>query len=331
MMWRNIPNNYTQDDILLHIQEECFEMVVDFLYAPRDMLNNALSGYVFLNFVASCHAEEFKEKFHRPRGGVAWKRVCDGEVKTVVSNKVSEVHWSNNQGLEAHIERYRNSPIMHSVPAEHLPWLFKDGVRIPFPQPTKTLTKTMQFKTQPRSKWLRNTIDRVGELPMDQFMYDSSTAAELQRPAMPDSLPRMPATMWQEGVMPAPAGSQPVVYVPVAWELPATTTDSSLRTAAPQEGVTPAPTGSQQASPVAPSLQNFCHSCGNKFPEVAKFCPGCGVPRRPVNATQQSQPDSFTPETRMHDMQYIVPQVHGLDPLSQMSHSPESATPISCH
>eukprot|EP00439_Symbiodinium_sp_Y106_P038344 s1688_g4.t1 len=39
---------------------------------------------------------------------------------------------------QAHVERYRNSPVMHrSVPDEYKPVIFKNGVRKKFPRPTK--------------------------------------------------------------------------------------------------------------------------------------------------------------------------------------------------
>ena len=39
---------------------------------------------------------------------------------------------------QAHVERYRNSPVMHrSVPDEYEPVIFKNGVRKNFPRPTK--------------------------------------------------------------------------------------------------------------------------------------------------------------------------------------------------
>ena len=39
---------------------------------------------------------------------------------------------------EAHVDRYRNSPVMHrDVPDEYKPVIFKNGVRKNFPRPTK--------------------------------------------------------------------------------------------------------------------------------------------------------------------------------------------------
>jgi hypothetical protein len=51
-----------------------------------------------------------------------------------------EVDWSDRQGLQQQIVRYRDSPLMHSSVSEDLkPMLFRDGRRIPFPEPTKKI------------------------------------------------------------------------------------------------------------------------------------------------------------------------------------------------
>jgi hypothetical protein len=57
------------------------------------------------------------------------------------SEKVAAVTWSDAmQGLDEHVERYRDCPVMHeSIPDEFKPLLFKDGVRVPFPKPTKKI------------------------------------------------------------------------------------------------------------------------------------------------------------------------------------------------
>jgi len=44
------------------------------------------------------------------------------------------------QGLEANIERYRNSPTMHElVPDAYRPMLFVNGQQVAFPAPTKKI------------------------------------------------------------------------------------------------------------------------------------------------------------------------------------------------
>jgi len=57
------------------------------------------------------------------------------------SCKVGEAEWTNpHQGRDAHVERFRNSSVMHSaVPDMYKPLLFVDGVRVPFPAPTKRI------------------------------------------------------------------------------------------------------------------------------------------------------------------------------------------------
>jgi len=57
------------------------------------------------------------------------------------SEKVCQVVWSDAmQGLDQHVERYRDCPVMHeSIPDEFKPVLFKDGVRVLFPEPTKKI------------------------------------------------------------------------------------------------------------------------------------------------------------------------------------------------
>jgi len=54
---------------------------------------------------------------------------------------VCEVSWSGpHQGFKAHVERYRNSPVMHrSVPDAYKPIIFQDGVRQDFPRPTRKI------------------------------------------------------------------------------------------------------------------------------------------------------------------------------------------------
>ena len=55
---------------------------------------------------------------------------------------VCVVCWSSAfQGLLEHVERYRNSPVMHmTIPDEHKPALFSEGVRVPFPEPTQLVS-----------------------------------------------------------------------------------------------------------------------------------------------------------------------------------------------
>merc|ERR1712232_1313108 len=86
-------------------------------------------GYAFANFISSDAAQLALRSFETPRQrlGLAQQQ-CLG------------VTWGRLQGLAAHIDRFRNSPVMHwNVPNEARPAIFCGGVQTSFPAPTKRL------------------------------------------------------------------------------------------------------------------------------------------------------------------------------------------------
>eukprot|EP00437_Effrenium_voratum_P002372 CAMPEP_0181436534 /NCGR_PEP_ID=MMETSP1110-20121109/20899_1 /TAXON_ID=174948 /ORGANISM="Symbiodinium sp., Strain CCMP421" /LENGTH=273 /DNA_ID=CAMNT_0023560105 /DNA_START=48 /DNA_END=869 /DNA_ORIENTATION=- len=127
VMLRNIPNNYTRDMFLELLDQHGFAGRYDFAYLPCDFCRDANLGYAFVNLVDNRAVEDLWEAFD---GFVGW---------SLPSAKVCQVRWSGpHQGFEAHVERYRNSPVMHrSVPDQYKPVIFKDGVPKPFPRATK--------------------------------------------------------------------------------------------------------------------------------------------------------------------------------------------------
>lgn len=129
LMLRNIPNNYNREMVLELLDAEGFHGSYDFVYLPMDFHRMAGLGYAFVNLVDNTTAEKVKLHFS---GFANWK---------LASQKVCEVSWGEPlQGLEAHIERYRNSPVMHEdVPDKYKPVLLTDGNRIEFPTPTKRI------------------------------------------------------------------------------------------------------------------------------------------------------------------------------------------------
>jgi len=129
VMLRNLPNNYTRAMVLAMIDGQGFKGTYDFLYVPIDFRTKAGLGYAFVNLVGESLVPFFWATF-------------DGFAKWVLpSSKVCSVNWSGpHQGQQAHVERYRNSPIMHSsVPDDYKPMVFATGVRSGFPPPTKKL------------------------------------------------------------------------------------------------------------------------------------------------------------------------------------------------
>lgn len=127
VMLRNLPNNYTQAMVLAMLDGEGFLGDYDFVYLPMDFRTNACLGYAFVNLTSPTVVPRFWEAFD---GYTNW---------AVPSGKVGFVSWCGpHQGYDAHVERYRNSPIMHeSVPDEFKPAVFRLGMRVAFPPPTK--------------------------------------------------------------------------------------------------------------------------------------------------------------------------------------------------
>ena len=127
VMLRNLPNNYTREMFLQLLDDQGFKGRYDFAYLPCDFYRDANLGYAFVNLVDSKAVDDLWKIFH---GFSDW---------ALPTSKVCEVRWSGpHQGFKAHVERYRNSPVMHkSVPDEYKPVMFQNGVRKPFPKPTK--------------------------------------------------------------------------------------------------------------------------------------------------------------------------------------------------
>jgi hypothetical protein len=129
LMLRNLPNNYTRTAVLDMLDSEGFAGTYCFVYVPTDFKNFTGFGYAFVGFCT--HDDAARAKRHY-QGFNRWK---------VPSQKTCDVAWSGPvQGLEQHTERYRNSPVMHpGVPDEYKPAVFVNGVRAPFPAPTKRI------------------------------------------------------------------------------------------------------------------------------------------------------------------------------------------------
>ncbi|CAE7570339.1 ML1 [Symbiodinium natans] len=129
VMLRNIPNNYTRQMFLQLLSETGFHARYDFVYLPCDFQRDSNLGYAFINLVDSESVEAFWNAFE---GFSSW---------AIPTAKVGQVTWSGpHQGFEAHVERYRNSPVMHrSVPEEYKPLIFMHGEQVPFPPPTRRL------------------------------------------------------------------------------------------------------------------------------------------------------------------------------------------------
>jgi len=129
-MMRNVPRALTRDALLSLIKDEGFTTEVDFVYLPIDFRSGVNTGFAFVNFCTPEAAQEFRRHFWRFS---RWP---------VESGLVCNVSWARDdqQGLAANLERYRNSSVMHrKVADESRPMLLANGVRVPFPKPTRRL------------------------------------------------------------------------------------------------------------------------------------------------------------------------------------------------
>ncbi|CAK0799712.1 unnamed protein product [Prorocentrum cordatum] len=139
VMMRNIPFSYTCDSVIALLESRGFSGWFDFVYVPIKRTEALGVGYAFINVTSPQRAEEFM---------LAWEGF--DEWTSSGSGTACSMCWSVCQGLRENISRYRNSPFMRdNVPAIYKPVLMKDGVRIPFPKPTRPLQ-------QDRSQRYRN-------------------------------------------------------------------------------------------------------------------------------------------------------------------------------
>mmetsp|Transcript_149209 Transcript_149209/g.278213 ORF Transcript_149209/g.278213 Transcript_149209/m.278213 type:complete len:515 (+) Transcript_149209:87-1631(+) len=129
VMLRNLPNGYARSQLLELLDKHAFFGKYDFVYLPMDFRNGVNLGYAFVNLLAHEDALALTSAL---QGFCGWHSD---------SSKVCEVSWAHpHQGLREHVERYRNSPVMHaSMPDEYKPMVFRSGTRVPFPPPTKTI------------------------------------------------------------------------------------------------------------------------------------------------------------------------------------------------
>jgi len=126
---RNLPKSCTRDILTKTMDANGFARCYDFIHVPVSFQDLVGLGYALVNM--SDH--EAAERAHRFFSGfTGWP---------VPTTEACEVGWSSsNQGLASHVERYRNSPLMHeSVPRQYRPALFRNGVLGTFPGPTVRL------------------------------------------------------------------------------------------------------------------------------------------------------------------------------------------------
>lgn len=100
VMIRNIPNRYSQRELMDELKGLGFEGTFDFLYIPLDLGTMSNVGYAFVNFVNPVWAERCKQSFQ----GHHFK-------KHRQAGKVAAVSTAHIQGLEANLRHYEKSAV----------------------------------------------------------------------------------------------------------------------------------------------------------------------------------------------------------------------------
>lgn len=102
LMLRNIPNRYTQPELIQELESLGFMGSFDFFYAPIDTGTMGNVGYAFVNFLSPAWAAQCQ----RLLGGYAFRNHQQRSRK-----KVATVSVAHLQGLEANIRHYENTAV----------------------------------------------------------------------------------------------------------------------------------------------------------------------------------------------------------------------------
>jgi len=111
------PKSFTRTQLVDLLDDAGFVCAYDFVYLPCDFQGlHECFGYGFINFTTAEAATRAKLHLEAMQQGL-------------------EVSWSNNQGLEVQLQRLSRSTVLHeSVADEAKPALFRQGVRVAFPE-----------------------------------------------------------------------------------------------------------------------------------------------------------------------------------------------------
>merc|ERR1719220_2169592 len=102
MMIRNIPNRYTQRELIEELEHLGFAGGFDFLYSPTDFGTMGNVGYAFINFTHP----DWVARFQRDLEGFVFAKHQKKSAK-----KAATVSVAHLQGLEANIRHYQKSAL----------------------------------------------------------------------------------------------------------------------------------------------------------------------------------------------------------------------------
>mmetsp|Transcript_121714 Transcript_121714/g.190980 ORF Transcript_121714/g.190980 Transcript_121714/m.190980 type:complete len:398 (-) Transcript_121714:314-1507(-) len=111
LMIRNVPSRFSQQDLVMELQDLGFAGTFDFLYIPMDKSTSANVGYAFVNFVAPSWAKKCMEIFQNH----CFTRNRRGPTK------VATVSVAHLQGLEKNLQHYENAAVNASKQTQRRP------------------------------------------------------------------------------------------------------------------------------------------------------------------------------------------------------------------
>lgn len=131
LMVRNLSPDLTQPEFVQHLINGGYRGLFDFVYMPMNLRACGSFGYTFVNFKSHSIAAQVMARLQSSQKG------------DVLSSLEWSAVWSTCQGLDANIDRYRNSPLMHDlVPKDAKPSVYdSNGILATFPAPTKTISR----------------------------------------------------------------------------------------------------------------------------------------------------------------------------------------------
>ena len=120
LMIRNIPNRYTQSELLNEIREAGFDNKFDFFYLPMDHETHANFGYAFINFLDEREVGPFTKRFN----GLKLNRFT--------SNKIIQIVPAQLQGFQANLQHYCKKAVCTDDNIDYRPLFFVDGKCLEF-------------------------------------------------------------------------------------------------------------------------------------------------------------------------------------------------------
>lgn len=208
LMFRNIPNKYTQNTLLREIDEFGFTDTYNFFYLPMDVHNRSNVGYAFINFETPNDAERFRAVFSEHR------------FQRFNSRKIGGVCTAHVQGLEENVRHFENRAVTQAKNDQYRPIVLKARQRIEFEDAVAEV-KASGLLSSSHAPVAGIADARLGlEAAIRDLLSSSadstpSLGATPEYASPPPGLLPHPARVDEPAYVPMPAGLYEPAYLPV--------------------------------------------------------------------------------------------------------------------